>query len=157
MKEFLSQKGIPYVEKDVSVDRDAAGEMISKSGQTGVPVIVLDDEVVVGFDRDRLEKIISSTAAQRPSLGLKIADASSIAMKQGGIPVFGAYVGGVRPGSVASKMGLQPGDIITELNMQPIRNSSDIETALARLSIGARFQIVFSRGSRVLKADASYQ
>ncbi len=157
MKEFLSQKGVPYVEKDVSVDRDAAGEMISKSGQTGVPVIVLDEEVVIGFDRERLEKIISGAAAQRPPFGLKIADASGVAMKQGGIPVFGAYVGAVRPGSIAGRMGLQPGDIITELNMQPIRNSMDFETALARLNIAAKFQIVFTRGSQTLKAEASYQ
>lgn len=157
MKEFLSQKGVRYVEKDVSVDRDAANEMVNKSGQMGVPVIVVDDEVVIGFDRERLERLISADGVRRPPFGLKIADASSIAMKQGGIPVFGAYVGSVRPGSIAGKMGLQTGDIITELNMQPIHNSTDIETALARLSIGARFQIVFTRGSQTLKAEASYQ
>lgn len=157
MKEFLSQKGIPYVEKDVSVDRDAAYEMANKSGQMGVPVIVMDDQVVIGFDRERLESIISARTAQRPSFGLRIADASSIAMKQGGVPVFGAYVGAVRPGSIAGRMGLQIGDIITELNMRPVRNGADLETALAKLDIGAKFQIVFTRGSQTLKAEGTYQ
>ncbi len=153
MKEFLSQKGIPYIEKDVSVDHSAANEMVSKTGQTGVPVIILDEEAVVGFDRGRLESIIAVKMARKPSFGLKIADASSIAMKRGGLPVFGAYIGGVRTGSEADKMGLKEGDIITELNIQPIRNSRDLETAISRLGSGSRLQLVFSRGGNILKAE----
>lgn len=55
-KEFLSQKGIIYKEIDVGKDRDGAYEMIGISRQRGVPVIVIDDDVIVGFDREILEE-----------------------------------------------------------------------------------------------------
>ena len=58
-KEFLTEKGIPFADVDVAADEAKAQEMITKSRQMGVPVIVVanDDgkeEVIVGFDRDRL-------------------------------------------------------------------------------------------------------
>ena len=40
-------------------DRDKAREMIQKSGQMGVPVITIDDEVVVGFNQTLLDKLLS--------------------------------------------------------------------------------------------------
>jgi len=48
-KEYLSRKSISYAEHDVAVDGDKAREMIQKSGQMGVPVIVIGDEVLVGL------------------------------------------------------------------------------------------------------------
>ncbi|MFC1594028.1 Uxx-star family glutaredoxin-like (seleno)protein [Candidatus Omnitrophota bacterium] len=59
-KEYLNQKGISYENFDVSSDKAKLDEMIKLSGQMGVPVIVVDSEVVVGFDRDRLEKLLVS-------------------------------------------------------------------------------------------------
>lgn len=157
MKEFLSQKGVAFQEKDVAVDQDAAMEMVQKSGQMGVPVTVLDREVVVGFNRERLEEILGSMSASRPPFGLRIADARTIAMKQGGLPVFGAYVGEVRPGSIAGRLGLKPGDIITELNMQPIHTSQELEASLSKLTTGARIQLVFARGGQTLSAEGVYR
>jgi len=58
-KGYLSRKGISYVERNVAVDRDAAREMVQKSGQMGVPVITIDGEVVVGFNQSLLEKLLS--------------------------------------------------------------------------------------------------
>ena len=58
-KEYLSQKGIPYVNYDVATDRDKAKEMIEKSKQMGVPVITVDGEVVVGFNQTLLDKLLS--------------------------------------------------------------------------------------------------
>lgn len=58
-KEFLSQQGVPYTEYDVTADRAKAKEMIISSGQKTVPVIVIDGEVVVGFDRARLEELLA--------------------------------------------------------------------------------------------------
>ncbi|MDZ4247318.1 MAG: PDZ domain-containing protein [Dehalococcoidia bacterium] len=113
----------------------------------------MDDEVVIGFDRGRLQHIIENKIRGKPSFGLKVADATSISLKEKGVPAFGAYVAGVKDGSLATKMGLQTGDIITELNMQPIRNSKDIETAMVRLSRGSRIQIIFQRGGNILKAE----
>ena len=59
-KDYLSRKGIPFVDRDVAADRDAASEMIQKSGQMGVPVITVDGEVVVGFNQTLLDKLLSA-------------------------------------------------------------------------------------------------
>lgn len=59
-KEYLSRKGISYQEYNVAVDRDKAKEMIQKSGQMGVPVIIVDSEVVVGFNQVQLDKLLLS-------------------------------------------------------------------------------------------------
>lgn len=58
-KEYLSRKGISYVEHDVAKDRDKAKEMIQKSGQMGVPVITINGEAVVGFNQAVLDKLLS--------------------------------------------------------------------------------------------------
>lgn len=57
MKEFLSQKGIPYVERDVSKDEQALGEL-EALGLMTTPVTNIDGEVVVGFDRKKLEALL---------------------------------------------------------------------------------------------------
>jgi glutaredoxin-like YruB-family protein len=58
-KDYLSRKGISFVDRNVAQDRDAAKEMIQKSGQMGVPVIAIDGEVVVGFNQTLLDKLLS--------------------------------------------------------------------------------------------------
>ncbi len=58
-KEYFSQKGISYVDYDVAQDRDKAKEMIQKSGQMGVPVIMIDDEIVVGFNQAKVDELLS--------------------------------------------------------------------------------------------------
>jgi len=58
-KDYLSRKGIPFVGHNVAQDRDAAKEMIQKSGQMGVPVITIDGEVAVGFNQILLDKLLS--------------------------------------------------------------------------------------------------
>ena len=58
-KDYFSRKGIPFVDHNVAQDRDAAKEMIQKSGQMGVPVIVIDGEVVVGFNQALLDRLLS--------------------------------------------------------------------------------------------------
>jgi len=57
-KDYLSQKRISYVEHNVAEDKDAVKELIQKSGQMGVPVILIDDEVVVGFNQTLLDKLL---------------------------------------------------------------------------------------------------
>jgi len=44
----------------VAADKDKAKEMIQKSGQMGVPVITIDDEVIVGFNQAALDKLLAS-------------------------------------------------------------------------------------------------
>ncbi len=58
-KEYLSQKGISYTDYDVASDRDKAKEMIQKSGQMGVPVILVDDQLVAGFNQSKLDELLS--------------------------------------------------------------------------------------------------
>ncbi len=58
-KEFLSQKGYPFTEYDVTRDRAALDEMVQISGARSVPVISACNEVMVGFDRTRLEQMLS--------------------------------------------------------------------------------------------------
>ena len=43
----------------MAVDHQAAQEMIQKSKQMGVPVIIIDDEIVVGFNQAKLESLLS--------------------------------------------------------------------------------------------------
>ncbi|MBI3495491.1 glutathione S-transferase N-terminal domain-containing protein [Candidatus Berkelbacteria bacterium] len=57
-KEFFKQHHVAYDEKDVSSDQALANEMIEKSGQMAVPVIDIDGEIVVGFDRLGLAKLL---------------------------------------------------------------------------------------------------
>jgi len=59
-KAFLDRNNVPYHSIDVGVDRKAAKEMVELSGQYGVPVLVIGDEVIVGFDTDRLRELFSS-------------------------------------------------------------------------------------------------
>jgi len=53
-KEFLTEKGIEYTNFDVSSDAVRREEMIKMTGQLGVPVIVVGQDIMVGFDRERL-------------------------------------------------------------------------------------------------------
>ena len=58
-KEFLSQKGFKFKEYDVTKDRAALDEMVKISGARSVPVITACNEVMVGFERNRLEQMLS--------------------------------------------------------------------------------------------------
>lgn len=59
MKEYLSQKNVTYTEYDVAQDKDKAREMVEKSKQMGVPVVMVDDDIVVGFNQAELEKLLA--------------------------------------------------------------------------------------------------
>ena len=154
-KDFLTQHGVPFVERDVAADPAAAAELVRLTRQRGVPMIIGDGQVIVGFDRPALERLVSAVKANRPSLGLSVADASKISMQQGRVPVFGAYVGRVRPDSPAARMGIQPGDVITQINVRPVRNAADVEQALAAVQAGNRVTLVVQRGDRELKTEVT--
>lgn len=59
VKEYLKSKNVDFEEFDVSKDRDAAAEMIQKSGQRGVPVLDINDNIIVGFDQRAIDNLIS--------------------------------------------------------------------------------------------------
>ncbi len=59
-KAYLKEKNISFEDIDVSVNREAADEMVKISGQMGVPVIVVGDEFIVGFDKNKLEELLKN-------------------------------------------------------------------------------------------------
>jgi glutaredoxin 3 len=59
VKEFLSQKGVGFTDRDVSADEEALIEL-EKLGYMTTPVTVIDGDVVLGFDRERLELLLAS-------------------------------------------------------------------------------------------------
>lgn len=56
----MKENDIDYKDYDVSSDTDRRKEMIEKSGQMGVPVIVIGDDMMVGFDQGKFEKMVDS-------------------------------------------------------------------------------------------------
>jgi len=157
VKEFLSQRGIGFQERDVSRNPAYAQELMNNTGQMGVPVTIINRQAVIGVDRAQLEQLLTQTqAGQPPSFGASIADASKITVKQGAGITLGAYIGRVRPGSVAERLGLASGDIIIELNMKNIANASDLERALSGLSKSSRISLVFLRGNKKMATEGIY-
>ncbi len=61
VKEFLSQKGIEYVEKNVAVDESALAEL-EKLGVMSTPVTVIDGQIIIGFDQKKLEEALKKIA-----------------------------------------------------------------------------------------------
>lgn len=59
-KRYLKSKNINFDDLDVSKSREAANEMVIKSGQRGVPVIDINGNIVVGFDRATIDKLIGA-------------------------------------------------------------------------------------------------
>lgn len=57
-KEFFKENKVTFIEHDVSTDGNKRNEMIEKSGQMGVPVIFIEDEMIVGFDEDKLRTVL---------------------------------------------------------------------------------------------------
>lgn len=134
-----------YTERDVSQDRAAAEEMVRRSGQTGVPVIVADSQVVVGFDRNRLEVLIAASRSARPSLGIMVADATKAGSRLGVAAIPGAVVGRVSPASPGERLGLVTGDIITEINSRPVRSADELAEMVSRLTPGEGMKVTFVR------------
>ena len=53
-KDFLTENNVAYTDYNVAADLEKRQEMIEKSGQMGVPVILIGDEMIVGFDKERI-------------------------------------------------------------------------------------------------------
>ncbi len=135
VKAYLRRRGVPFVERDVSRDPQAAMEMMRISGQRGVPVVVIDGQVVVGANIPLIERLLAQQTA-RPRLGVSIADAGRIAAETGLDLPRGAYVGRVHPGSAAEAAGLRPGDVIVQLAGQPVNDDRDVHRIVGGLRSG---------------------
>jgi glutaredoxin 3 len=58
VKQFLKDGNIIFENIDVSSDQTAAEEMIQKSGQMGVPVLDIDGQIIVGFDKEKIQQAL---------------------------------------------------------------------------------------------------
>ncbi len=58
VKDFFTANGIVYEEFNVATDLEKRKEMLDKSGQMGVPVTVIGDDLVIGFDKEKLSKLL---------------------------------------------------------------------------------------------------
>ncbi len=61
-KEFFAENNIQYTNYDVSKDLERRQEMFSITNQMGVPVIVIGNDVVIGFDKEKLSELLGITA-----------------------------------------------------------------------------------------------
>lgn len=116
----------------------------------GVPVIVAGDEVVVGFDRARLDRIAGRYAgtsqheSPKPRLGLLVRD----------VPGVGVEVGGVRPGSLGERAGVRAGDVLESLNGRIIHSVTEVEQLGASLRPGQPLDLTVRRDGRTIRLTA---
>lgn len=57
-KDFLKENNIEFEDINVQENREKAKEMIKKSGQQGVPVIDIDGEIIIGFDKEKIKELL---------------------------------------------------------------------------------------------------
>lgn len=58
LKSYLEQRGVGFTNIDVSNDKPGLDKMVSISGQMGVPVADIDGKIVVGFDKEKIDKLL---------------------------------------------------------------------------------------------------
>lgn len=59
VKESLSQRGVGYIDRDIPEDQEAVAQL-GELGYVTTPATVIDGDVVIGFDRDRLERLLAN-------------------------------------------------------------------------------------------------
>jgi glutaredoxin 3 len=57
-KDYFKEHNVQYDAFDVSVDQDKRREMMEKSGQLGVPVITIEDKVIIGFNKSKIAELL---------------------------------------------------------------------------------------------------
>jgi glutaredoxin len=62
VKEFLSDHGIVFTDRNVVEDLEARKTLLATTGRQATPVIVVGEEVIEGFDRGRLQRVLNLTA-----------------------------------------------------------------------------------------------
>jgi glutaredoxin 3 len=59
-KQYLDKLGVAYDDRDVEKDQEFARESVEKSGQMGIPVIDIDGEIIIGFDRPKIDSVLKA-------------------------------------------------------------------------------------------------
>lgn len=57
-KDFFKEKNVTFTDYDVAADTTKRAEMVEKTGQMGVPVIQIGDQLIVGFNKPVIEKLL---------------------------------------------------------------------------------------------------
>ncbi len=57
-KEFFKANNVPYTEFDVAANGDKRKEMVEQSGQMGVPVIVIENDLIIGFNKPKIAQLL---------------------------------------------------------------------------------------------------
>lgn len=153
--DFLRSRNVPFTEIDVSRDRNAAMEMVRRSGQQGVPVTVSGDEVILGFDQARLGRLADRLAApKRKPLGILAADAEDYLSRHPDIAnnvpagTQGVYIGKIRPDTAAEISGLQSGDIITGFAGKKVRTMHQLDQMVEALKAGESSTVRYLRNGQ---------
>ena len=154
---------MPFVEKDVATDYDAAMEMIHRSGQQGVPVVATAEDVILGFDQIRLARVADRYGAkQRPPLGLLAADAEEYLARHpdqaATLPegTKGVFIGKIRPDTVAERAGLQPGDVLVAVANKRLRSMVQLDQIVGALQAGEAVSVRYLRGSEEAKTTLQF-
>jgi len=58
-KQYLKDHGVEFVDIDVAANPEKGKEMVEKSGQMGVPVLAIGDEIIVGFNKEKINAALS--------------------------------------------------------------------------------------------------
>lgn len=58
-KDYLASNGIAYNEINVSQDKAAAEAIVERTGQRGVPIIDIDGEIILGFDKEEIDRLLN--------------------------------------------------------------------------------------------------
>ncbi|OGZ71935.1 MAG: NrdH-redoxin [Candidatus Staskawiczbacteria bacterium RIFCSPLOWO2_01_FULL_38_12b] len=58
LKEYLGKKNIPYQDIDVASNEKELEHMVAISGQMGVPVVDIDGDIVIGFDKEKIDQLL---------------------------------------------------------------------------------------------------
>ena len=61
-KDYFKEHNVTYTAFDVAADPEKRKEMMEKSGQLGVPVIIIDNQIVIGFNKPKLQKLLEIPA-----------------------------------------------------------------------------------------------
>lgn len=59
LKEFLKEKNIEFEDIDATENVEAQKEIVEKSGQMAVPVVEIDGEIIIGFDKEKISKLLN--------------------------------------------------------------------------------------------------
>ena len=57
-KQFLEDNNIEFENIDISTNPEKAQEMVKKTGQMGVPVLDIEGELIIGFDKDKITQVL---------------------------------------------------------------------------------------------------